>query len=76
VRCPLGAPRFGCDQLRTQLIGKARDNFILHVEQVGDWLVEALGPEMRTRLRVDKLDVNAQPIAGTLNAAFKHITHV
>ena len=27
-------------------------------------------------LRVDELDVDAQPIAGALNAALQHITHV
>ena len=31
---------------------------------------------MRAGLRVDELDIDAQPIAGALNAALQHITHV
>ena len=43
-RCPLRAPRFGLDQLCAQLTGKPRDNLVLHVEEIGHRLVEALGP--------------------------------
>jgi hypothetical protein len=35
MRCPLRAPRFCGDQLRPQLAGKARDDFVLHVEEIG-----------------------------------------
>ena len=76
MRCLFRAARLGGDQLRAQLIGKPRDDFVLHVEEVGHGLIEALGPEMRAGLRVDELDVDAQPIAGALNAALQHIPHV
>jgi hypothetical protein len=63
MRSVLGAARLGSDQLRVQLTCKPRDNFVLHIEQVGDGLVEALGPEMCAPLRVDKLHVNAKSVA-------------
>ena len=44
MRRPLRAPRFGLDQLCAQLTCEARDNLILHVEQIGHRLVEALSP--------------------------------
>src|SRR5262249_37079666 len=75
-RCPFRAPRFGCDQLRPQLIGKPGDNFILHIKQIGHDFIEALGPEMRAALGVNKLHIDATPIAGTLNAALQHIRYV
>ena len=39
-RCPLRAPCFGLDQLCAQLTGEARDNLVLHVEEIGHGLVE------------------------------------
>jgi hypothetical protein len=65
------APGLGGDQLRPQLIGKPRDDFVLHIEEVGHGLIEALGPEMSPALRVDKLHVDAQPICGALDATLK-----
>ena len=47
MRCLLGAARLGGDQLPPQLIGKPRDDLVLHVEEVGHGLIETLGPEMR-----------------------------
>ncbi len=76
MRCPFSTACFGGDQLRAQLIGKPRDDFVLHVEKIGDRLVETFGPEMRAALRIDKLDVNAQPIGGALDAALQHVTHI
>ena len=49
---------------------------VLHVEKVGNGLVEALGPQMRAGFRVDELDVDAQPVARALNAALQYIPHV
>ena len=72
----LGAARFDLDELGLKLIGEARDNLVLHVEQVGDRLVEALRPQVRAALGVDELDVDAHALAAALNAAFERIAHV
>jgi hypothetical protein len=55
---------------------QARDDFVLHVEEIGQGLVEPLGPEMIARLRVDELNIDAQAVAGALNAAFENIADV
>ena len=68
-------PRFGLDQLCAQLTGEARDNLVLHVEEIGHGLVEALGPKMIAGLGVDELHVHAHPIAAALHRTFKDVTH-
>jgi hypothetical protein len=47
-----------------------------HLEEVGDGLVEAFGPEMRSDLRFEELDVDAHAISRPLRAAFKDIADV
>ena len=47
--------RFRLDQFVTQTVRKPRYDLILQLEQVGDVLVEAVGPEMRAGLGVDAL---------------------
>jgi hypothetical protein len=42
------------DELGLKLIRQPGENFVLHVEQVGDRFIEAPGPEMRAALRVDE----------------------
>ena len=59
----LSTPRFDGDQLRSQLIGKPRNDLVLHVEKVGHGFIKALGPEVRASRRVDELNVDAHPIA-------------
>jgi len=73
---PLGTPRLGGDQLRPQLIGEPRDNLVLHVEEIGERLVEPLGPDMVAALCVDELHVDTQPVAAALHAAFERIADV
>ena len=41
--CP---PRLGSYQMRIQLVGEPSDDFVLHVEEVGNRLIKAFGPEM------------------------------
>ena len=55
VRRLLRASRFGRDELRVERARQPRDDFVLHVEEVSERLVETLGPEMIARLRVDQL---------------------
>jgi hypothetical protein len=59
-----------------KLVGDARNDLVLHLEEVGDGLVEAFGPEMRSDLRFEELDVDAHAISRPLRAAFKDIADV
>ena len=50
-------------------LAQAPDNFILHVEEIGDEFVEPLRPDMGARFAVDELDIDAEAVlrcAGTL----------
>ena len=76
ARGPLGAPRLGDDELRVKGVGEAGDDLVLHVEQVGDRLVEPLRPEMIAALGVDELDVHPDAVGRALDAAFEHVAHV
>ena len=69
-------PGFGLDEFRTELIGKTRDDFVLHIEEIGYRLVETFGPQMITGLGIDQLDIHAKPVSATLNASLQHITHI
>ena len=51
VRRAPGAARFGGGELLPEPVGEAGDDLVLHVEEIGDGLVEALGPEVRCRFR-------------------------
>ena len=61
------------DQLRPQLIGEAGDDLVLHFEEIGERLVEAVGPEMIAALRVDELDIDAHAVGVALDRPFEHI---
>ena len=70
------APRFGADQLRVKRIGEPRDDLVLHVEEIGERLVEPLGPEVMTRFSVYELDIDAHAVAAALDAAVENIADV
>ena len=55
--------------MRVQRVGDARGDFILHVEEIGERLVEPLGPEVIACLGVDELDVDAHAIPAALDTA-------
>ena len=57
-------------------VREPRDDFVLHVEEIGHRLVEPLRPEMVAALGVDELDIDAHPGAGALNAALEDIANV
>ena len=57
-------------------VRQARDDLVLHVEEIGQRLVEPLGPEMIAGLGVDELHVDAHAIAAALDAAFEHVAYV
>ena len=76
VQRTFGSPRFGCYELGAQRICESRDDFILHVEQVGDRLVKALGPQVLAGFGVDQLHVHPKPVAAALHRAFEHVADV
>ena len=69
-------PRLGLNQLSIQRVGKSRHDFVLHIEQIGDRLVEAVGPKVIAGFSVDQLHTHPEPIAATLHRAFEHIANV
>src|SRR5262249_20915692 len=68
-------PTLRRDQLHVDGTGQSGGDLILHVEEVGTLLVEALRPQMRPALGIDKLRVEAEPFARVLHAAFEDIAH-
>ena len=70
----LRTARLSGDQLRSQLIGDAGDDLVLHFEEIRGRLVEAVGPKMIAGLRVDKLDINAYAARVALDRASEHVT--
>ena len=76
VRRLLRASRLGGDEFGVQRARQARDDLVLHVEQIGERLVEPLGPEMIAGLGVDELDVDAHAVSAALDAAFEHVADV
>ena len=57
-------------------MGAPRDDFVLYVEEIGQGLVEPLGPEMIAGFGVDQLHVDAHAVAAALNAALEDIANV
>ena len=65
--CWAGVKRYAC---------QPRNDFVLHVEEIGQRLVEPLGPKMIARFGVDALDVDAHAVSAVLNAALQHIADI
>src|SRR5208337_2599400 len=76
VRSLFRASRLGGGELCVQRARQARDDFVLHVEEICKRLVEPLCPEMIARFGVDELDVDAHAVSTALNAALKDIADV
>ena len=70
------ASRLGGDELGVERARQARDDFVLHVEEIGQGLVEPLGPEMIARFGVDELHVDAHAVSAALDAALEDIADV
>ena len=45
------ASRLGDGEFGPSAVGQPRDDLVLHIEEIGDRLVEPLRPEMRCRFR-------------------------
>src|SRR5262249_62203469 len=56
--------------------GGPRYDFVLHIEEVGNGLVETLGPQMISSLDVDQLHIHPKAVATPLHGTFKHIADV
>ena len=76
VRGLFRASRLGGDKLGVQRACQPRDDFVLHVEEIGQGLIEPLGPEMIARFGVDELDIDAHAVSAALDAALEDIADV
>ena len=76
LRQALGAHCLGAGDLLPELVGEPGDNFVLHIEEIGDRLVEAFGPEVHAGVGLDQLHVDAHAVSAALHAAFEHVAHV
>ena len=76
VRRLFRASRLGGGELGVQRKGQTRDDFVLHVEAIGERLVEALGPAMIAGFGIDELHVDAHAIAAALNATLDDVADV
>ncbi len=76
VRSLFRASRLGGDELGVERVREPRDDFVLHVEEIGERLVEPFGPEVTAGLGVDELDVDAHAVSAALNAALEDIADV
>ncbi len=47
-----------------------------HLQDIGKFACERVGPKMRLIADLDQLHIDANLIAGALDAAFQHIFHV
>src|SRR6516165_6245089 len=63
------------DQLEIQGSGDARDDVVLHLQEIGPILIELVGPEMRPALGVDELCIHADFVATVLLAAFERVAN-
>ena len=68
--------RLGGDELGVQCASQARDDIVLHVEEIGEGLIEPLGPEMTARFGVDELNVDAHAVSAALNAALEDVPDI
>ena len=66
----------GGDELGVESIGEPRNDFVLHVQEVGQGLFEAIRPHVIADLCVDKLHVHAHAIAAALDAALQNIADI
>ena len=55
------------------MIGEAGDDLVLHFEEIGQRLVEAVGPKVIAGLRVDELDIDPHAAGVALDRPFEHV---
>src|SRR5437899_1423354 len=67
----------GLDRSQFNLQGtcEARDDVVLHLQEIDPVGVELIGPEVRAGLDVDELRAHSHPAAAMMLAARQHITY-
>src|SRR6516225_5359185 len=65
--------KFSRLQGRLDDAGDARSDLVLKFEDIFEQAVEAIGPQMRSGVRVDQLSGDADPIAALAHRAFEHV---
>ena len=70
------SPSLGCHQPGIERVGEPRYNFVLHIEEVGNGLVEAVGPQMIAGFGVDQLYIDPEPVAAALYRALQRVADV
>ena len=73
MRRLFGAPRLVGDEFGIQRARQARDDFILHVEEIGEGFIKPVRPEVIAGFGVDQLHIDADPASAALNAALKDV---
>jgi hypothetical protein len=54
--------RFGFRQFVAQTVSQSCNNFILQLKEIGDALLEPVGPKVRSSLAINQLRVDADPV--------------
>src|ERR1700722_10436661 len=72
----LSAPCLRGSEFMPQPVGEPRDDLVLHVEEIGDQLIEALRPEMRAGFGLNQLDIDTHAVSSPLDAALQHIANI
>src|SRR5215467_252455 len=54
--------------------GDARSDLVLKIENIFQWPVEAIGPQMRSGARVDQLSGDADSTSALAHRALEHVT--
>ena len=71
------ASRLGGGKLGVERVRQAGDDFVLHVEEIGERLIEPLGPEMTARLPASmSWTLDPHPVSAALDAALKDIADI
>ena len=64
---------FGAGQGIVQTVGQSRHDVILQFEEIGQGVIEPVGPEMRPGFGVDELRVDADAVLVALDGPFEHV---
>src|SRR5215475_9934722 len=64
------------NKLGIQRVGQPGHNFVLHIEQIGNRLVEAFSPKLNASFSVDQLYIYPKPFAAALHGSAKRVTNV
>ena len=69
-------PCLSLNELGIQCVGEPRHDFVLHIEQICDGLIEPFSPKVIAAFGIDKLHVDPKPVTATLYRTFEHVADV